>query len=74
MIRKFLTVAMLGAISAPALLAVGCASESQGERPYSLTGTNGDKNVNAPNSFDEKQRYSDQKGRFHPEWVGQGGH
>jgi hypothetical protein len=74
MIRKLFTVALLGMISAPALLAVGCASENQGDRPYGLTGTDGDRNVNTPGTFEEKQRYSDQKGRYHPEWVDQGGH
>jgi hypothetical protein len=65
---------MLGVISAPAVFAFGCASENQGNKPYSLTGTNGDKNVNTPSSFQEQVRYSDEKGRFHPEWVGQSGH
>jgi len=74
MIRKLLTVAMVGAIFAPAMFTIGCASENQAEKPYSLTGTNGATNVNTPSSFQERVRYSDDKGRYHPEWIGQGGH
>ena len=74
MTRKLLTVAMLSVISVPTLFALGCASDNQAAKPYSLTGSESDKNVNTPHSFQEQVRYSDEKGRFHPEWVGQAGH
>jgi hypothetical protein len=74
MIRKVFTVAMLGVIFAPAMFTIGCASENQGDKPYSLTGTNSTTYVNAPTSYQERVSSSDDGGRYHSEPGGQGGH
>ena len=75
MLRKALTVAVLAIAGSASLLATGCTSS---EKPYGLTGDKPDYGVNGagPNSPltpQERARYTDQKNRFHPEWVGQPG-
>ena len=75
MLRKVLSVAVLGLASSAAFVAAGCASN---EKPYGLTG---EKSVygangagpNSPLSAQERARYTDSKGHFHPDWVGQAG-
>jgi hypothetical protein len=65
--RKLLTVAVVAVVSGSALLAGGCAS-SESEQPYGLTGE-----TQYPQTWQERQRYTDQKGHYHAEWVGQNG-
>lgn len=60
MFRKLATVVVLGAISLSGLLAAGCAS-SPSNAPYSLTGSS------AEQQRKERLRYTDDKGRYHPE-------
>jgi hypothetical protein len=63
MTRKLLSVALLALLSAPALIAFGCAS-NEADQPHALTGNNGNNLAAA-----DKDRYTDQKGHFHSEWV-----
>jgi hypothetical protein len=72
--RNLLAVAMLSVIVAPAMFTMGCASESQGDKPYSLTGTNSTTIVDAPSSYQEQVSAADDTGPYHPDAVGQGGH
>ena len=71
MLRKAFTLAVLAMAGYASLLATGCTSN---EKPYGLTGNqtygvNGAAST-SPLSAQERGRYTDQKGRFHPEWVG----
>jgi hypothetical protein len=62
MLKKLLTVAALGIAVATPLLAGGCASDAnQGQ--YGLTGTN------QQMTAQDRARYTDSKGHFHPELV-----
>ena len=54
---KFINFAMLTVVSAGALIAAGCASTG----PSALTGSD-------QAELRERVRYTDDKGRFHPEW------
>lgn len=63
--RKLLTFAVLGAMSLTALVAVGCSSTAT--EPYSLTGKSQSRVDQDHQRWLEKQRYTDQKGRYHPE-------
>jgi hypothetical protein len=64
MFKKLLTVAVLGMTITLPLLAGGCASTPGA---YGLTGT--DRQMTAQ----EKARYTDQKGNFHADWIGEAG-
>lgn len=59
--RRLFTIVLVAVVSSSALLAAGCSSANG--RPYALTGEN--RQLSAA----ERARYSDDKGRFHPEWV-----
>ncbi len=77
MLRKLFTVLALGVASSAALLAGGCSSDNSG-KPYALTGDKGMYGANGAGANStltpqERARYTDQKGRFHEEWVGQPG-
>jgi hypothetical protein len=76
MFRKLFTVALLSIGIASPLLAVGCSSSSD-TSPNALTGT---QDVRPAPGTPKDQltpqqvaHYTDQKGRFHPEWVGEPG-
>ena len=76
MLNKLFTVALFGFATTAGLLAAGCAANN-GEKPYALTGSpaygvNGAA-ASSPLTAQERARYTDQKGRFHPEWVGVAG-
>ena len=58
MLRKLFTVVFLAAVSLTTLVATGCASNT--DRPDALTGDRTTTNDN--------WRYTDDKGRYHPEW------
>ena len=73
MLRKTLTVTVLGIAS---VVAAGCASNNttKADKPYALTGNpsygvNG-AGANSSLTATERVRATDDKGRFHPEWVG----
>jgi hypothetical protein len=78
MLRKLLSVTVLGLAASSALLVAGCAANT-GDKPYALTGANdavygvNGAGANSPLTAAERARYTDQKGRFHAEWVGQAG-
>ena len=66
MTRKLIMVAILGIVSASALLAAGC-SATNANPPYSLTGQ---PQVQADRKHQEwllRQRFTDEKGHYHPE-------
>ena len=63
--RKLFAVAVLGVASALALAATGCAS---GDKPYGLTGGDGGDRKALQKELAERQRWTDQKGRYRPEW------
>ena len=67
MLKKLLSVAVLGIAASATLFTVGCASDSQ--KPNSLTGN--DTTSVQPNS--QNPRYLDSKGHYHSEWVTQHG-
>jgi hypothetical protein len=75
MLSKAFIVAMMTVAGPGSLLVTGCTSA---EKPYALTG-NDTKTVygvngaasTSPISATERARYTDQKGRFHPEWIAQ---
>ncbi len=69
MLRKAFTVAVLALAGSTSLLATGCTSNNSSEKPYGLTGNTKESQLTPQ----ERARYTDQKGRFHPEWVGQPG-
>jgi hypothetical protein len=77
--RRIITVVFAGLVTAGALVVAGCSSGTTGSsRPNALTGENGSYGVNGAGTnssltAQERARYTDQKGRFHPEWVGQPG-
>lgn len=64
MLKKLLTVTVLAIATGTPLLAGGCASDND-KGTYGLTGT--DHQMTAQ----ERARYTDQKGHYRPEWVGQ---
>ena len=68
MLKKLFAISVLALGLTSALAAGGCASDAD-NRPNGLTG-------NEPRQYtpQEIQRYSDQKGHFHAEWVGKAGH
>ena len=68
MFKSIFTAAVFSVAIVSPLLAVGCSSATQSE-PYALTGAS-----NGQYTAAQVMRYSDQKGRFHPEWVNQPGH
>jgi hypothetical protein len=77
MLRKLNVLAALLVTGSAALFAAGCASDTS-DKPYALTGSGASYGVNGagPRSTltaGERARYTDQKGRFHPEWVAQAG-
>ena len=59
MLRKLFTVAVLATVSTAALVATGCASDNAKE-PSALTGDR--------TTYNDNWRYTDDKGRYHPEW------
>lgn len=67
MTGKLLTFVLLGAASASSLLAVGCSS-GNANQPYSLTGKSQEQIDQDHQEWLHKQRYTDQKGRYHSEW------
>jgi hypothetical protein len=68
MTRKLITLALLGATTVPALLAVGCASNTATE-PYGLTGK---AQENASHeAWRQQMMYTDEKGHYHPELAAQ---
>ena len=77
MTRSVITAVFAGLVSAGALIAAGCSSNTSGpNRPNALTGENvaygvNGAGANSPLSAQERARYTDQKGRFHAEWIGQ---
>lgn len=74
MLKQLLVVTVLGLGTGLPLLSAGCASESSNGE-YGLTGTNSNVVDRAAEmSSLERQRYTDQKGHFHVEWIGQGFH
>jgi hypothetical protein len=73
MLKQLSIVAILGLGTASALLSAGCASGS-GNGEYGLTGSNSNVDRAAQLSPQQRQQYTDQKGHFHPEWIGQGFH
>jgi hypothetical protein len=58
MLRKLFTVVFLAAVSLTTLVATGCASNA--DRPDALTGQRP--------TYNDNWRYTDDKGRYHPEW------
>ncbi len=68
MFKSLVTVSLLAVLSAPALFAVGCASDSD-SKAYNLTGDN---TSNRALTSSERQRYTDSKGHFRPDWVQSG--
>ena len=73
MFRKLFTAAVLGLAGTSAIVATGCTSNPSG-KPYALTGDQASYGVNgagekSPLTAQERARATDQKGRFHPEWV-----
>jgi hypothetical protein len=67
MASKIFALVLLGAASASSLVAVGCASGT-GQQPYSLTGKTQEQIDQDHQEWLHKQQYTDQKGRYHPEW------
>lgn len=63
MVRKLFAVAVLGTGSAAALVAIGCASESD-DAPHALRG---DRQA-LQKELAERQRWTDDKGHYHPKW------
>ena len=57
MTRKIAKVLLLSAVSVAGFVATGCQSSSS--QPYSLTGQD---------ELRERQRFTDDKGHYHPEW------
>jgi hypothetical protein len=70
MFRKFFNVAVLSATMSAPLLAAGCASG-----PNAVTGNDTNTKVETASNMtaQEKQRYTDSKGHFHTEWIGEPG-
>jgi hypothetical protein len=65
--KRTLTLVVLGIAATIPLAAGGCASNSD-EKPNAVTGNTS----SVQNS--QNPRYLDQKGHYHPEWVGATGH
>lgn len=65
--RKFLTVALLGLVSAPMLFAEGCAQQ----QPYSLSGKSQEQMANEHEQWRQRMMYTDEKGHYHPELAAQ---
>jgi hypothetical protein len=79
LLKKIITTVAIGTLAVGGLLAAGCTALGPQDRPYSLTGTqssiygvNGAA-ASSPLTAAEVARYTDQKNRFHPEWVGKPG-
>ena len=67
MMRRLFAVAVVGTSAGAALFAAGCAS-GEGDKPYGLTGEGvGDRRA-LQKELAERQRWTDDKGRYHPEW------
>lgn len=69
MSRKWITIALLGATTVPALFAVGCSSGSN--QPYSLTGKSQEQIASEHEAWRERMMYTDEKGHYHPELAAQ---
>ena len=67
MARKLISLGLLAAVAVPALLVTGCASEG-GSQPYGLTGNSQQQVDQQHQEWAHRQQYTDQKGRYHPEW------
>ena len=64
MLRKLFTAAIIVTGTSAALLSTGCATN--GDKPYGLTG-----DADRPalqKELAERQRWTDDKGRYHAEW------
>ena len=64
MLMKLFTAAVIATGTSAALLSTGCARN--GDKPYGLTG-----DAVRPalqKELAERQRWTDDKGRYHPEW------
>ena len=70
MTRKLIALALLGATTVPALLAVGCASDS-GNQPYRLTGKSQEDVVQERSDWRQRNMYTDDKGHYHPDLAAQ---
>jgi hypothetical protein len=82
MLKKAISIALLGIATTIPVVAGGCASSE--EQPSAVTGQTG----LDPNAYDRSgtyhpewvghpwlnPRFQDQKGHYHPEWVGASGH
>jgi hypothetical protein len=66
MTRKLITLALLGTTTVPALLAVGCTSNTATE-PYGLTGKAQENAVSSHEAWRQQMMYTDEKGHYHPE-------
>jgi hypothetical protein len=77
MLRNLLTIAVFGLATSASLLAAGCATSEESNRPNALIGSEYVRP--APGTPKDQltpqqvAQYTDQKGRFHPEWVGEPG-
>jgi outer membrane murein-binding lipoprotein Lpp len=60
MLKNLTHIVVLGAVAFGSLLATGCAS-SNSEKPHALTGDNG---ATSAAEQKERQRYTDDKGRY----------
>jgi hypothetical protein len=65
MLKKLLNAGVLATFVAMPLIATGCATS----KPYSVTGETVSAQDNSV-SPQQNPRYLDQKGHYHPEWVG----
>jgi hypothetical protein len=70
MTRKLIALALLGATTVPALLAVGCASENATE-PYKLTGRTQENVVSSHEAWRQRTVYTDDKGHYRPDLEAQ---
>ena len=70
MIRKLLSVAVLGAASISTLFAVGCSSQGQNQ-PYSLTGKSEEQIAQDHEQWRQREMYIDEKGHYHAELAAQ---
>ena len=64
MLKRSFTVAVLAVGTSAGLLATGCAGG--GDKPYGLTGDTDRKALQS--ELAERQRWTEDKGRYHPEW------
>lgn len=70
MLKKLLNASVLAAFVAMPLISTGCASSE----PYKVTGETVSAKNDAGIPDNQNPRYLDQKGHFHPDWVGATGH